>query len=116
MANTKKIKDYFLLHFIILMYSLGGIFSKLASNEKFITFSFICFYGMLLLVLLLYAILWQQILKVIPLTTAFANKSFTVIWGMVWGAILFNEEISFSMIIGSLIIFVGVYLVVNDNE
>jgi len=115
MANT-KIKDYFLLHAIILMYSLGGIFSKLASNEKLFSFNFICFYGILLLILLLYAILWQQILKEIPLTTAFANKSFTVIWGMVWGALLFNEDISINMIIGSLIIFVGVYLVVSDNE
>lgn len=115
MTNS-KIKNFIFLHIILIVYSLGSIISKLASEKNFLSFEFILYYGLVLIIMLLYAILWQQILKRMPLTTAFANKSVTVIWGMIWGALIFNEVIKINMIVGSLIIFLGVYLVVSDDE
>ena len=50
------------------------------------------------------------------LTTAYANKAVLVIWGMVWGNLIFQEAISVQMILGAIIILVGVYLVVSENE
>lgn len=109
-------KYFIYLHLLLLMYSLGSVFSKLASQEVFLSFRFILFYGIVLFDLFLYAILWQQILKRMPLITAYANKSVTVIWGILWGYLFFNESITVFKIIGSLFIIVGVYLFVSDKQ
>ena len=51
-----------------------------------------------------------------PLTVAYANKGITIIWGMIWGAVLFNEAITLKTIIGGAIILVGIFMVVTNNE
>ena len=74
------------------------------------SFKFVLFYGLVILLLGIYALLWQQIIKRMPLTTAYANKAVTVVWGMVWGALLFQEDITLQKCIGAAIIVVGVIL------
>jgi drug/metabolite transporter (DMT)-like permease len=39
-----------------------------------------------------------------------------VIWGMIWGAVIFGEKITWNMILGAVIIMVGVYLMVCEDE
>lgn len=112
----EKAKTFLILHSILLIYSLGGICSKLAAGEEFLSFRFIMLYGILLLIMLFYAIMWQQVLKRMKLVTAYANKSVTIIWGLIWGAVIFNEKITIFKIIGILIIILGVYLVVTGEE
>lgn len=111
-----KARQYLLLHFILFLYSLGSIFSKLGANEEMFSIKFIVLYGTVLFILFIFAILWQQVLKIMPLTTAYANKAVVIVWGMVWGKIIFNEKISINMILGSILIFYGIYKVVNDSE
>ncbi len=72
-------------------------------------------YGLMILILGIYAILWQQILKQMSLTVAFANKAISIVWGMVFGAVIFSEKITFNMILGSLIVMAGIVLVVTDE-
>jgi len=115
-VKQPEIKDYFHLHFILLLYSVNGIISKLASKNQFLTNAFLFYYSIVVFILFIYAILWQQILKKMTLTTAFSNKSVIVIWGMLWGALFFQEQITLQMIIGGAIISFGVYLVVTDHE
>ena len=50
-----------------------------------------------------------------PLTTAYANRSMTMLWGMVWGALLFKETISWNMILGVVVIAIGIYFVVTGD-
>lgn len=116
-SNTiyKKVYNYIFLHSILLLYSLGSIFSKLASKQVFATFKFWRYYSIVIVILFIYAILWQQILKKFSVSTAFANKSIVVVWGMIFGSLIFGEKITINMIIGSLIIFVGIYLVVSED-
>lgn len=114
--NKTKIASFVMLHAILLMYSFCSVFSKLAADADFMSFKFVLCYGLMLAVLALYAILWQQVLKRMPLTTAFANKGIVIIWGMLWGALIFSEAITWYMVVGSLIIFAGIVLVVTDNE
>lgn len=113
--DTGQVKSYIELHILILMYSLGGIFSKFAGREKFLSFRFIAFYGAVLLVLFLYAIVWQQILKRVPLITAYANKAVTLIWGLIWGFAVFGETITTWNVVGAMVIVVGVYMVVKAD-
>ena len=116
MNKIFNVKYLICLHVVLLLYSISSIFSKMAALQEFLSFDFILFYGGVLFLLFLYAIFWQQIIKKTPLTTAYANKSVVVIWGMIWGSLLFKEHITIKMMVGALIILVGVYLVVSDNE
>lgn len=112
----KKINKYAYLHLLLFAYSFCGVFSKLAAENEFLSLKFCVFYGISILILGIYAILWQQILKKFTLTTAFFNKAVTIIWGMLWGILFFKEKITFNMIIGTIVVLVGVGMVVKDYE
>ncbi|MGN1327338.1 MAG: EamA family transporter, partial [Clostridia bacterium] len=97
-------------------FSFCGVFSKLAAQNEFLSLQFCLFYGLSIIILAIYAIFWQQILKHFSLTTAFLNKSVTIIWGMLWGTLFFAEEITVNMIIGAVIVLIGVGMVVKEND
>ena len=63
-----------------------------------------------------YALLWQQVLKSIPLNIAYANKAVTLVWGMIWGAVVFKEQITITNIIGAVVVLAGVLLMVTGGE
>lgn len=115
-AKPPKWQTYVLLHVIIALYSLAGVCSKMAAGESFLSFAFFAWYAGVLIILFVYAIAWQQVLKRLTLTSAFANKGATLIWGMLWGALIFAEHISLWMIIGAAVAFVGIILVVSSDE
>lgn len=104
------------LHINLLFFSFASICSKLASKSPFLSFNFIMYFLFLFLILMLYAFFWQKILKKLPLSTAYTNRSVLIIWGFIWGAIIFNEEITFMMLIGSSLVILGITFVVNENE
>ena len=119
MSNTEKrskLKTYTLLHALLLFYSAGGICSKYAANQELFSFKFFLFYGLLLFTLFIYAIFWQQVLKDLPVSVAYSNKAITVIWGMMWGALVFGEHITLFNIIGALIIIAGILIVVYADH
>ena len=68
------------------------------------------------LILVLYALGWQQILKRLPLTVAFANKAVTLVWSMVFGALLFHEQIRLNQVIGCTLAVIGVVLFVQPEQ
>lgn len=110
-------KKYFLgLHAILILYSIGGICSKKAAAETFFNANFFFYYILLLLILAVYAFGWQQIIKVLPLSMAFANKSITVIWSLVWGVLLFNEKITFEKLLGISFIVIGIVLFTYEDK
>lgn len=108
--NISKIKNIFFLHILFMVYSLGNIFTKMAGRYEFGSIKFCICYFVLIVILGGYAIGWQQIIKRVPLTTAFANKAVVVIWGLIWGRILFCEEITIGKVVGASIVMAGVIL------
>lgn len=110
-----KVKWFVLLHIVIAIFSLTNVASKLASGADFLSARFIVCYGLTLFGLFVYAICWQQVIKHMPLITAYANKAVTVIWGLVFGYVLFDEKLSLRIIIGAVIIIAGVYLIVTAD-
>lgn len=113
--KVTKVFWFIVLHVILLLYACSDIASKLASSQEFLSLGFLALYGGMIIILGIYAIFWQQILKKIPLITAYANKSVTIIWGMLFGALLFKEHISWNQILGAVIIMIGVYFVVLED-
>lgn len=115
-TDNSKIKYLIVLHIELLLFSLGGICSKLAGQHEFLSFWFIFFYGLVVLNLGVYAIVWQQIIKKLPLNTAYSNKAVTIAWGMLWGFLFFHETIKWNMILGAAIVIIGVIIVVRADE
>ncbi len=107
---------YVFLHILLLFLSFSGVCSKMAGRYEFLSFEFCLYFGLMVLILGIYTLAWQQILKHIPLTTAFCNKAVNVIWGMLWGYLIFDETLTLSMFIGSALVIIGVVLVVTDGE
>lgn len=110
MEKTQKIKIYLALHLLLAVFSLSPVCSKLAGQQPLFSFEFFLYYGLCLLILGVYAIAWQQIIKRLPLTAAYANKAITVVWGMLWGLALFSEKISLQKVVGAGVIIAGIVL------
>lgn len=116
LKGKSNIKIYFFLHVLLLLYSLGGIFTKEAGKCEFLSWKFILCYVGLLFILGVYALGWQQIIKRIPLTTAFANKAVTILWGIILGALCYHEEISIGKLVGAFIVVVGVIMYTSADK
>ena len=111
-----KLKTIVALHLMLMIYSTSGILSKLAGREDFLSVRFFLYYGGMIFLLGFYAVGWQQIIKRLPLTMAFANKAVTVIWGIIWGALFFKETITAGKIIGAAVVMIGIILYVFFDE
>ena len=114
--SSNRIKYFSLLHILILFYSLSGILSKLASGEEFLSLRFCLCYGGMIAILGIYAIAWQQIIKQMSLTTAFCNKAIEIVWGIMWGVLIFKESVKWNMILGAVIVIACVIIVVTADE
>lgn len=115
-VKNKNLLVIIILNGLLMIYSLNSIFSKLAAGEPEFSFKWCLYYGMVLFLLGIYAIGWQQIIKRLPLTLAFSNKAVTVIWGIIWGALFFKERITAGKIIGAIIIIAGVVLFAFSDD
>ncbi len=104
------------LNLLLMLYSLTGIFSKLAAQTVFFSGKFIIYYGLFLGVLVLYALGWQQIIKRMPLSLAYANKAVTIIWGMIWGKTFFNEKITLNNMVGAIVVIIGVIIYTQSDD
>ena len=113
---NKNTKTILALNILLMFFSLGGIFSKLASKQPFLSLKFILCYGALLFIMFVYAIGWQQIIKRLPLTMAYANRAVTIVWGIIWGLLFFNEKLNVGKIIGAVIVIAGVLLYVTESD
>ena len=98
------------LHLLLAVYSVSSVFSKLAAEAAFLSWEFVLCYGAVLAILAIYALGWQQIIKRMPLTTAYANKAVTIVWGIVFGMLLFGETVTPLMLLGALVIVAGIVL------
>ena len=98
------------LHLLLAVYSLSDVCSKTAAGSPFMSFRFLFFYGCVLGLLGVYAIGWQQVIRRLPLTVAFANRAVTVVWGIVWGVLFFREQVSPLRLVGAALIMAGVVL------
>ena len=114
--RIKTLLPFIALNIIIFLYSVGGICSKLAASKEFFSFEWALLYGGLLLSLAVYALTWQQILKVIPLNTAYTWKSVGVIWTMLWGVMIFHERITVINFISIAFIAAGVILMTTSGK
>lgn len=110
-----NLKNILLAIILYLFFSTSSIFMKFAAMQNSL-FSSIIFYGLSMVTLGIFAILWQKLLKKFDLSKVYVFKATTIIWGMVFGFLIFKEPITFSMIIGSIITIIGISIIIGDNK
>ena len=115
--KMKKIgvKQIVLLQAIIVIYTISSIMAKFASAGETLE-KVVLFFGLDLLFLGIYAICWQQMIKIFPLSVAYANRAMALLWSAVWAKIIFGEHISVQQMIGIALVIVGTMVINTDKE
>ena len=104
------------LQLLLLFGSVGGVFSKYAATQPFFSENFCIAYAALLFTLVIHAVGWQQIIKHLPLTLAYASKSIGLVYALIWGVLVFDETVSIGKIIGIIITIFGVVFFARSEE
>ena len=78
------------------------------------SWSYLLWFCEAVLIIGVYAILWQQVLRRIELSTAYMFKGSTLIFTMLFAALIFGEAITIPNIIGSFIIIFGITLLARS--
>ena len=113
MTDEKKkgrVKILLLLSLSLVLQSLSSVFIKYAGQFETLSPEFIFYYVIAVGCLGVFAIMWQFLLELIPLTTAYLRKGILYILILIWSVILFNETVTIDNIIGSIIIIAGISL------
>ena len=108
-------KKFLLLTVSFLILSSSGVFLKLASMHDFLSCPYIAYFGLTILVMAVYAVLWQRVLEIMPLNRAYLYKSFGVGISMMYAYIIFHEHISINNILGCAVIISGI-MVLSSRE
>lgn len=115
MNKMRSLKNIILLQAVIVIYTISGVMSKEASKSQGNLTRFLFFFGMEFVILAVYAVLWQQIIKRFELSVAYANRSMAVVWSMVWAVVFFHDTITMQNIAGVLLVVVGTFIVNTEN-
>lgn len=112
----KKAKNILELQLAVIVYTFAGVMAKFASANKDSFWKLLFFMGMEVVILGIYAIFWQQLIKRFELTVAYANRAVAILWSMLWAALFFGEEITTKNIIGVLIVLAGIMIMNTQKE
>lgn len=91
-----------------LVYACTSIFTKMASRKEMLSWPYLLWIAGTVGVMGVYAILWQQVIKRMPIATAYMFKGTSLIFGLLFAYLLFGEQITLYNIIGAAIIITGI--------
>ncbi|MBE5841933.1 hypothetical protein SAMN02910275_02193 [Butyrivibrio sp. INlla18] len=114
MKKKIRVVDLLLLQSAVVIYSLSTVAANLASKHEFLSFEYIAFFGLEFVILGIYAIVWQQMIKKFQLSVAYANKALTLMWSMLWNFLIFSQGITPFKVVGVLLVVAGV-IVMNSG-
>ncbi|HIS41332.1 MAG TPA: transporter [Candidatus Limiplasma pullicola] len=111
-------RSMLLLHGTLLIYAVVSVFAKLAglrlaAQEAGMTLVFLAAEAAALLA---YSLLWQRVLRRMPLNFAYSNKGVCTLWTALFGLAFFGEQMTFGKAAGLAAVLAGVALVVTDHE
>lgn len=108
---TKSIPIYFALVGVNLVYACTSIFTKMASRQEMLSWPYLLWMAGAVGVMGVYAILWQQVLKRVELSTAYMFKGTGAVFGLLIVWLVLNEPVTMNNIIGTIIIITGVTMI-----
>lgn len=107
---AKSYQSYLALIGVNLIYACTSICTKMASRQEMHSWPYFFWIIGAIGVIGLYALLWQQVIARMPLSTAYMFKGTSLIFILLISALLFDEAITTNNLIGSAIIIVGIIL------
>ena len=107
---AKLYSDYLPLIGVNFIYACTSICTKIASRQEMLSWPYLWWIAGALGVMGVYAVLWQQVIKRMPLSTAYMFKGTSLIFVLLISALLFGETITINNLIGSAIIVLGIVL------
>ena len=110
-----KVLDIIKMQALMCFFSLISVLSKTASSFDFLSTEFILIYTLILVCFAIYAFFWQKVLKKHSLFKAYSNRAFLVVYALVWGTLLFSEEVTIFNIVGIMLIVTGIFVVFSDD-
>lgn len=87
----------------------------MASKQEFLSLNYLLFLAGAVIVMGVYALIWQQILKRMPVSDAYMWKGSTVIFTLALSALFFDESITWMNVFGSLLIVSGIALFAKSD-
>lgn len=108
-------KNIILLQAVIIIYSVSSVMAKLASANHEDISKFLIFFAIEFILLAVYAVCWQQMIKRFELTVAYANRAMSTLWSMVWAVFFFHDTITVKNICGVMLVIVGTLLINTDK-
>lgn len=103
-------KEIAILIGVNLVYACTSVFTKMASRQEMLSWPYLLWIAGAIMVMGLYALLWQQIITRMPVSTAYMFKGTSLVFVLLFSALLFGEMITITNIIGSMIIVLGIIL------
>lgn len=100
-----------LLQVVVIIYTLTSIVGRKAAGSELLSLQFILFYGLDIVILGIYAICWQQMIKKFDLSVAYANRAMAILWTAVWARFIFKDTIGIKQLIGILVVMIGTVVV-----
>ena len=116
MKRGITIKNIILLQMVVIVYTLSSVVAKFATGKELFSFSFFLFYGLEIMILGIYAILWQQMIKRFDLSVAYANRAMAIVWSAVWAIVLFKDVLAMKQILGIAFVVLGTVIVNSDQK
>lgn len=110
-----SLSETLFLCFVVAVYSMSGIFTKLASLHIFLSSQYLYYLSGAIFVLMLYAALWQFALKKIALNHAYMFRSLGLIYGVVIAYFVFREEISWQNLLGCAVVLCGLITLMSER-
>ena len=109
---NKKLTIFSIMSLVVinLLYACVSIFTKLASQQEFMSWEYVLTFFGAVMVMGVYAMLWQQVLKRIELSVAYMFKGTSIVFVMLLAYVLFGEQITWNNVLGAIIIIVGIVL------
>jgi len=104
-----------LLQAVVIVYTLTSIVGRMASGAELLSLQFILFYGLDIVILGVYAICWQQMIKKFDLSVAYANRAMAILWTAIWAHFIFKDTIGVKQLIGILVVMIGTVVVNLDQ-
>ena len=116
MNQSVSIKNILILQAVVVVYTLSSVVAKFATGKELFSFSFFLFYGLEIVILGVYAILWQQVIKRFDLSVAYANRAMAIVWSAVWAIVLFHDVLAIKQMIGIGFVVLGTVIVNSDQK
>lgn len=111
-----SVKNIIILQAVVVIYTLSSVVAKLATGKELFSFSFFLFYGLEIMILGIYAILWQQMIKRFDLSVAYANRAMAILWSAIWAVVLFRESLGIKQLVGIAFVVIGTVIVNGESK